>query len=178
MAVIDADTHVIETDHTWSFLEPSEQRFRPFVISPWARAGCDPLQSCRLPWCEPAVSSLAQRQYSPRPPALFRVRGPWRPLELTDFDLPQAIDNALALVRERAGRRGIALHQAVEAHLGEIKGGERKVKQVLLNLLSKALKFTPEGGTAGTIHNWVNNGTAPCVLAVILIDAKSVEVPN
>ena len=34
MAVIDADTHVIETDHTWSFLEPSEQQFRPFEISP------------------------------------------------------------------------------------------------------------------------------------------------
>ena len=28
----------------------------------------------------------------------------------------------------------------------------------------------------GTIHNWVNRGTAPCVLAVVLIDAKSVEV--
>jgi quercetin dioxygenase-like cupin family protein len=27
----------------------------------------------------------------------------------------------------------------------------------------------------GTIHNWVNNGPAPCVLAVILIAAKSVE---
>jgi quercetin dioxygenase-like cupin family protein len=27
----------------------------------------------------------------------------------------------------------------------------------------------------GTIHNWVNNGTAPCVVAVVLIDAKSVE---
>jgi quercetin dioxygenase-like cupin family protein len=27
----------------------------------------------------------------------------------------------------------------------------------------------------GTIHNWINRGTAPCVLAVILIDAKSVE---
>ena len=27
----------------------------------------------------------------------------------------------------------------------------------------------------GTIHNWVNRGTAPCVLAVILVDAKSVE---
>jgi quercetin dioxygenase-like cupin family protein len=27
----------------------------------------------------------------------------------------------------------------------------------------------------GTIHNWVNNGTAPCVLAVVLVDAKSVE---
>jgi quercetin dioxygenase-like cupin family protein len=28
----------------------------------------------------------------------------------------------------------------------------------------------------GTIHNWVNRGTEPCVLAVVLIDARSVEV--
>jgi len=27
----------------------------------------------------------------------------------------------------------------------------------------------------GTIHNWVNRGSAPCVLAVVLIDAKPVE---
>ena len=26
----------------------------------------------------------------------------------------------------------------------------------------------------GTIHNWVNNGTEPCVMAVILIEAKPV----
>ena len=30
-------------------------------------------------------------------------------LELADFDLPEAIDNALTLVRERAMRRGITL---------------------------------------------------------------------
>jgi quercetin dioxygenase-like cupin family protein len=28
----------------------------------------------------------------------------------------------------------------------------------------------------GTIHNWVNRGTEPCVLAAILVDAKPVEV--
>jgi hypothetical protein len=28
MAVIDADTHVIETDQTWNYLDPSEQQFR------------------------------------------------------------------------------------------------------------------------------------------------------
>ncbi len=28
----------------------------------------------------------------------------------------------------------------------------------------------------GTIHNWVNRGTEPCVIAVVLIDAKPVEV--
>lgn len=27
----------------------------------------------------------------------------------------------------------------------------------------------------GTIHNWVNRGTKPCVIAFILIDAKPVE---
>ncbi len=67
-------------------------------------------------------------------------------LEPTDFHLPQAIDNALVLIRERALRRGITLEQSIDPRLGEIKGDERKVKQVLLNLLSNAVKFTHEGG--------------------------------
>jgi two-component system NtrC family sensor kinase len=67
-------------------------------------------------------------------------------LELTDFDLPQAIDNALMLVRERAGRRSITLQTAVDARLGQVRADERKVRQVILNLLSNAIKFTPEGG--------------------------------
>jgi GAF domain-containing protein/anti-sigma regulatory factor (Ser/Thr protein kinase) len=67
-------------------------------------------------------------------------------LEPTDFDLPTAIDNALTLVRERATRRGITLGRTTEDRIGVIQGDERKVKQVLLNLLSNALKFTPEGG--------------------------------
>ncbi|MDO8476040.1 MAG: GAF domain-containing protein [Candidatus Rokubacteria bacterium] len=67
-------------------------------------------------------------------------------LEATDFDLPSTIDNALILVRERATRRGITLGRTIDEHLGMLRGDERKVKQVLLNLLSNALKFTPEGG--------------------------------
>src|SRR5207244_9276288 len=61
-------------------------------------------------------------------------------LEVIDFHLPQAIDNAITLVRERAARRAITLAVDVDPRLGEIKGDERKVKQVLLNLLSNAIK--------------------------------------
>ena len=67
-------------------------------------------------------------------------------LEPADFDLPSAIENALILVRERASRRGITLGSTIDERLGMVHGDERKVKQVLLNLLSNALKFTPEGG--------------------------------
>jgi GAF domain-containing protein/anti-sigma regulatory factor (Ser/Thr protein kinase) len=67
-------------------------------------------------------------------------------LELSDFDMPMTIDNALMLVRERAARRGIELHRTVDERLGQIQADERKIRQVLLNLLSNAIKFTPEGG--------------------------------
>jgi signal transduction histidine kinase len=80
-------------------------------------------------------------------------------LEPGEFDLPQAVDNTLILVRERALRRGIALERWVDPRLGEIKGDERKIKQVLLNLLSNAVKFTPEGGRI-EVRAVVADGTA------------------
>jgi two-component system, NtrC family, sensor kinase len=67
-------------------------------------------------------------------------------LELTDIHLPTTLDNALTLVRERAGRRGITLQMSVDERLGEVRADERKIRQVVLNLLSNAIKFTPEGG--------------------------------
>jgi len=47
-------------------------------------------------------------------------------LELADFHLPTAIDNALTLVRERASRRGITLQAAVDRGLGNMQADERK----------------------------------------------------
>jgi signal transduction histidine kinase len=67
-------------------------------------------------------------------------------LEPSRVDLPAAIENALMLVRERAHRHGIALSARLDEGLGEVVADERKLKQVLVNLLANAVKFTPEGG--------------------------------
>jgi signal transduction histidine kinase len=67
-------------------------------------------------------------------------------LDAAGFELPRALTQAISLVRERAERRGIGLSSAIDSRIGIVHGDERKVKQVVLNLLSNALKFTPEGG--------------------------------
>jgi signal transduction histidine kinase len=67
-------------------------------------------------------------------------------LDLEEFELAPAIDNAVVLVRERATRKGLMLETALDPALGTVRADQRKVKQVLLNLLSNAIKFTPEGG--------------------------------
>ena len=68
-------------------------------------------------------------------------------LDLSRFDIRAALDNALTLVGERAGSRGLNLETEIASDLGEMTGDERKLKQILLNLLSNAIKFTPAGGS-------------------------------
>jgi signal transduction histidine kinase len=70
-------------------------------------------------------------------------------LDLADFDMPSALQNAMTLVRERAQRHGIALDLKTDPALGSFRADERKFKQIMLNLLSNAVKFTPEGGKVG-----------------------------
>src|SRR5262249_21291754 len=60
--------------------------------------------------------------------------------------LPTAIANVLLLIHERAAHRGLALSSEIDPALGEIDADERKLKQVLINLLGNAVKFTDAGG--------------------------------
>jgi len=87
---------------------------------------------------------------------LSKVEAGRMELELVTFDFPLAIDNARTFVRERATKHGIMLDLTIDEHLGDFVGDERKIKQIMLNLLSKAVKFTPEGGRIGIAARQAN----------------------
>jgi two-component system cell cycle sensor histidine kinase PleC len=58
----------------------------------------------------------------------------------------EVIDDALRLIRNRAETAGLSLLVKVSDQAPMVEADYRAVKQILLNLLSNALKFTPRGG--------------------------------
>jgi signal transduction histidine kinase len=77
---------------------------------------------------------------------LAKVEAGRMELQPSTFELPELLENAASMVRERATRQGIGLTVATEGSVGVMEGDERKVKQILFNLMSNAVKFTPSGG--------------------------------
>lgn len=64
-----------------------------------------------------------------------------------EVDLAQALSRTFNMVRERAWKQNIQFTLQIESDKLVILGDGRKIKQILLNLVSNAIKFTPEKGT-------------------------------
>ena len=85
-------------------------------------------------------------------------------LDVSEFDLPAAIGNALTLVKERAARQNTQLKSEIEPAIESFFADERKFKQIMLNLLSNAVKFTPAGGTITVRARTVDQGVEIAVV--------------
>ena len=83
-------------------------------------------------------------------------------LELHESDvvLRTVVDECLALIRNRAEKSGVRLIGAVEPRVPRLRCDARAVKQVLLNFLSNAVKFTPAGGDVTLRVRRVSDGIA------------------
>lgn len=68
-------------------------------------------------------------------------------LEYDDFYLKELLVGSLSLFREKAQRQNIALSAEISDEVDMITADKTKIKQVALNLLANAVKFTPEGGS-------------------------------
>ena len=77
---------------------------------------------------------------------LSKVEAGRMDLEWSTFSVREALENGLALMRERAARKSISLILEVAPEIGLFHADELRFRQVVLNLLSNAVKFTPEAG--------------------------------
>jgi PAS domain S-box-containing protein len=80
---------------------------------------------------------------------LSKVEAGKMELDLSDFSLHELLEGSLVMFRERAMKHDIALHTDMAKDIGSIRADQRKIKQVVYNLLSNAMKFTPDGGKVG-----------------------------
>ena len=67
-------------------------------------------------------------------------------LERKRFALNDVLENSLKMIHERARRHNITLNLEVDSEIGIIEADERMIKQVIVNLLTNAVKFTPNEG--------------------------------
>lgn len=68
-------------------------------------------------------------------------------LELSDFPLHESLHDSLLMLKEKAFKNGIALHLDLDTQSDvSISADQRKLKRIMFNLLSNAVRFTPAGG--------------------------------
>jgi signal transduction histidine kinase/CheY-like chemotaxis protein len=78
---------------------------------------------------------------------LSKVEAGRMELEYSSFPLRALLEDAASMLRERAALHAITMTVEVEAGIGEVYSDELRLKQVVLNLMTNAVKFTGDGGS-------------------------------
>jgi signal transduction histidine kinase/ActR/RegA family two-component response regulator len=66
-------------------------------------------------------------------------------LELRRVDLARVVEAAIDSVSPAATAKGVTVHPTIDAHVGAILGDEGRLQQIVWNLLTNAIKFSPKG---------------------------------
>ncbi len=84
---------------------------------------------------------------------LSKVESGTDELREENIEIHELVGPVMSLVKGRAMKGGDELETEVEDHLPMLRADERKLKQILVNLLTNAIKFTPPGGKV-TLRAW------------------------
>lgn len=89
---------------------------------------------------------------------MSRIEAGYYALDEKPVDMVAVISSALTMVRPQAERAGAILRNLCPETLPQLRADERVLKQVLINLLGNAVKFTPAGGTVDVIYRASSDG--------------------
>ncbi len=89
---------------------------------------------------------------------LSRIEAGKQELREEAIRLAYVVEDAYHMVQIKAKTKNIAIVPQFQEDLPQIWADERAVRQVALNLLSNALKFTPPGGTITIKVGWTSSG--------------------
>jgi len=78
---------------------------------------------------------------------LATIEAGYMTLETQEIDIHAMMSGVLALSRERARNKNLALNFDCPTDIGTLTGDERRLRQALFNLISNAINFTPGGGS-------------------------------
>ena len=75
-------------------------------------------------------------------------------LDLNEIDISELVASTLDLLDEKIQQSGLTIIRDVLEDLPRLQADERRIQQVLLNLVSNAIKYTPTGGTIRLSVQW------------------------
>ena len=76
---------------------------------------------------------------------ISRIEAGRMPLRLSEFGLPELVGEVLAEVEPIVAQSSVHIEATVDQRLPAVQSDRQKVKQIVLNLLTNAVKFTPSG---------------------------------
>jgi two-component system, sensor histidine kinase and response regulator len=83
-------------------------------------------------------------------------------VEAVAFNPIELVEDLHELFCEQAKQRGVSLTiDVADAQPGYVRGDPLRLRQVLTNLISNAIKFTSEGGVEITVREWQDEASIP-----------------